>query len=35
MTKLPRSDPTSIIARLHQAQNQHDIDAFAACFAPD
>jgi hypothetical protein len=26
---------TTVVARLHQAQNRHDIDAFVACFAPD
>jgi ketosteroid isomerase-like protein len=29
------ADSTSVLARLHQAQNRHDIDAFVACFAPD
>ena len=31
----PRADPASVVARLHRAQNLHDIDAFVACFAPD
>jgi hypothetical protein len=35
MTIPRRSDPTAVIARLHQAQNQHDVDAFVACFAAD
>lgn len=29
------SGPLAVIERLHQALNQHDIDAFVACFAPD
>jgi limonene-1,2-epoxide hydrolase len=29
------ADSTAVVARLHQAQNRHDIDAFVACFAPD
>lgn len=24
-----------VLERLHRAQNQHDLDAFVACFAPD
>ena len=27
--------PLAVIQRLHQAQNQHDIVAFVACFAAD
>jgi hypothetical protein len=29
------SSPTSVITRLHQALNDHDLDAFVACFDPD
>ena len=29
------ADSSTVVARLHQAQNRHDIDAFVACFAPD
>ena len=29
-----REDPTSVVARLHQAMNTHDLDAFVACFDP-
>jgi limonene-1,2-epoxide hydrolase len=28
-------DPQSVVARLHQAMNGHDLDAFVACFSPD
>ncbi len=27
--------PPSVLERLHVAQNQHDLDAFVNCFAPD
>jgi hypothetical protein len=27
------ADSSTVVARMHQAQNRHDIDAFAACFA--
>jgi len=27
--------PKVVIERLQQAQNQHDLDAFVGCFAPD
>jgi ketosteroid isomerase-like protein len=29
------SSPQSVLERLHTAQNQHDLDAFVDCFAPD
>jgi ketosteroid isomerase-like protein len=29
------ADPTTVVVRLHQAQNRHDVGALAACFAPD
>ncbi len=29
------SDPTSVVERLHQAMNRHDLDAFVACFDPN
>jgi hypothetical protein len=28
------ADPTSVVMRLHQALNAHDLDAFVACFSP-
>jgi len=27
--------PLSVVERLFQAQNQHDLEAFLSCFAPD
>jgi hypothetical protein len=33
MTETP--DPLELLARLHRAQNDHDIDAFVACMAAD
>jgi len=27
--------PKAVLERLHTAQNQHDLEAFLACFAPD
>ncbi len=30
-----RSNPRDVLYRLHAAQNQHDLDALADCFAPD
>lgn len=35
MVQQATSDPASVITRLQQAINQHDLDAFVACFAPD
>lgn len=29
------SSPTAVLERLQRAINQHDLDALAACFAPD
>lgn len=29
------ADPAAVVQRLHAAINQHDLDALAACFAPD
>ena len=29
------SSPLSVMERLHQAMNQHDLDAFVGCFAAD
>ena len=29
------ADPVSLLHRLHAAQNQHNIEAFVDCFAPD
>jgi limonene-1,2-epoxide hydrolase len=28
------TDPAAVVARLHQAMNTHDLDAFVACFDP-
>ena len=28
-------DSGTVVARLHQAQNRHDVGALVACFAPD
>jgi limonene-1,2-epoxide hydrolase len=27
------ADPASVMVRLHQAMNEHDLDAFVACFS--
>jgi ketosteroid isomerase-like protein len=35
MTSSAQSQAPALIERLHQAQNQHDLEAFLACFAPD
>lgn len=29
------STSSALLARLHEALNRHDLDAFVACFAPD
>jgi ketosteroid isomerase-like protein len=34
-TSLPEGDPMSILERMHQALNAHDIDAFVELFSPD
>lgn len=28
-------NPRSVVERMHQALNRHDLDAFVACFSPD
>jgi hypothetical protein len=35
MTTNLNLSPQVVIERLHKAQNQHDLDAFVACFAQD
>lgn len=35
MVQHETSDPLRVITRLQQAINDHDLDAFVACFAPD
>ena len=30
-----QSHPPTVIERLHQAQNKHDLEAFLTCFDPD
>jgi len=35
MAALSESTPVTVIERLGQAINRHDLDALAACFAPD
>jgi ketosteroid isomerase-like protein len=35
MTTMPHLDPTAVVERMRQALNQHDIEAFVACFAAD
>ncbi len=35
MTTQPRTSPLSVIERLRDATNRHDLDALAACFDPD
>lgn len=35
MGKHGEPDPATVIERLQQAINRHDLDALAACFAPD
>jgi len=35
MGKHSEPDPATVIARLQQAINRHDLDALATCFAPD
>jgi ketosteroid isomerase-like protein len=34
-TSLPEGHPMSVLERMHQALNAHDIDAFVALFSPD
>lgn len=34
MGMLGESRPAGILKRLHQAMNEHDLEAFLACFAP-
>jgi hypothetical protein len=31
----PAQTIPAVLERLHQAQNQHDLDAFLACFDPE
>ncbi len=35
MTTQPHTSPLSVIERLRDATNRHDLDALAACFASD
>lgn len=35
MTAPPESQALSVVERMHQAMNAHDIDAFVALFSPD
>jgi hypothetical protein len=35
MPTVPLSEPIDVLKRLHQAMNDHDVDAFVACFRPD
>jgi ketosteroid isomerase-like protein len=34
-TSLPEGHPLSVLERMHQAVNAHDIDAFVELFSPD
>lgn len=35
MTTKMNLSSQAVLERLHRAQNQHDLEAFVACFAPD
>jgi limonene-1,2-epoxide hydrolase len=35
MNTQSQPSPMSVIERLHRAMNQHDLEAFVGCFAPD
>lgn len=35
MNSIPQSTPEQLIRRLEQSINHHDLEAMAACFAPD